>query len=222
MGLINGIVVVKSKAASFIVTLGFMAVYHGAALLVSGGTGYPMYEQLEMLGRGRIFQFIPIPILFFLGTVLIAFVVLKYFRYGRYLYAIGSNRKAAYVSGIKTDRITITAYVVVGLCTALATLLLISRIGWGRENVGSPFSFDALVAVIVGGVAITGGKGTALNIFLGVVLIGLIANALIIMGINPFVRNVVLGLVIIAAVTISQYSDTGSSYSRRTREHKGK
>ena len=222
MGLINGIVVVKSKAASFIVTLGFMAVYHGGALLVGSGTGYPMYEQLEMLGRGRIFQFIPVPILFFLGTFLIVFVVLKYFRYGRYLYAIGSNRKAAYVSGIQTDRITVTAYVVVGLCTALATLLLITRIGWARENIGNPFGFDALVAVIVGGVAITGGKGTALNIFLGVVLIGLIQNALIIMNINPFVRNVVLGLVIIAAVTISQYSETGSSYSRRTRVRKGK
>ena len=207
MGLINGIIVVKSKAASFIVTLGFMAVYHGGALLVSGGTGYPMYEQLEMLGRGKILQFIPVPILFFLGTVVITFVVLKYFRYGRFLYAIGSNRKAAYVSGIQTDRITVIAYVVVGLCTALATLLLISRIGWARENVGAPFGFDALVAVIVGGVAITGGKGNALNIFLGVVLIGLIENALIIMSINPFVRTVVMGLVIITAVSISRYSE---------------
>ena len=207
MGLINGIVVVKSKAASFIITLGFMAVYHGGALLVSGGTGYPMYEQLEMLGRGKILQFIPVPILFFLGTVVITFVVLKYFRYGRFLYAIGSNRKAAYVSGIQTDRITVIAYVVVGLCTALATLLLISRIGWARENVGAPFGFDALVAVIVGGVAITGGKGNALNIFLGVVLIGLIENALIIMSINPFVRTVVMGLVIITAVSISRYSE---------------
>lgn len=207
MGLINGIIVVKSKAASFIITLGFMAVYHGGALLVSGGTGYPMYEQLEMLGRGKILQFIPVPILFFLGTVVITFVVLKYFRYGRFLYAIGSNRKAAYVSGIQTDRITVIAYVVVGLCTALATLLLISRIGWARENVGAPFGFDALVAVIVGGVAITGGKGNALNIFLGVVLIGLIENALIIMSINPFVRTVVMGLVIITAVSISRYSE---------------
>jgi ribose/xylose/arabinose/galactoside ABC-type transport system permease subunit len=199
-----------------------MAVYHGAALLVGGGTGYPMYEQLEMLGRGRIFQFIPIPILFFLGAVFLTFIVLRYFRYGRFLYSIGSNSKAAYVSGIQTDRITITAYVIVGLCTALATLLLISRIGWGRENVGVPYSFNALVAVIVGGVAITGGKGTALNIFLGVILIGLIENALIIMNVNPHVRNVVLGLVIIVAVSIGRYSEGGISYSRRTREQKGK
>ena len=127
--------------------------------------------------------------------------------YGRFLYAIGSNRKAAYVSGIQTDRLTLIAYVVVGLCSALAALLLISRIGWAQENVGAPFSFDALVAVIVGGVSITGGKGNALNIFLGVVLIGLIENALIIMSINPFVRHVVMGLVIIVAVTISQYTE---------------
>jgi ribose transport system permease protein len=222
MGLINGIVVIKSKAPSFIITLGFMAVYHGFALLVSGGTGYPMYEQLEGLGRGRIFGFVPIPILFFLGAVIIVFVVLKWFRYGRYLYAIGSSRKAAYVSGIQTDRTTLIAYIIVGLCTALATLLLISRIGWGRENVGIPYSFDALVAVIVGGVAITGGKGTALNIFLGVVLIGLIENALIIMNVNPHVRSVVMGLVIVIAVTMGQFSEAGVGYIRRKKEQKGK
>ena len=206
LGLINGIVVVKSGAASFIITLGFLTVYSGAALLVSGGASYMLFGRFEWLGRGRILNVIPIPILFFLGIVIIAYIVLKYFRYGRFLYAIGGNRKAAFVSGINTNRTVIVSYVLVGLLNALAAIILISRVGSALATTGDAYALDALASVIVGGVAITGGRGTALNIFLGVVLIGLIGNALIIMNVNPYVRNVVIGLIIITAVTISQYT----------------
>lgn len=207
LGLINGITVVKSKAASFIITLGFMSVYHGVALLTSKGASYMLFGRFEWVGRGRIMNFIPISILFLLGIAAISYVVLRYFRYGRFLYAIGGNRKAAYVSGINIDRVIITGYILVGLLNALAALILISRVGSALASTGDDYALNALAAVIVGGVSITGGRGTALNIFLGVVLIGLIGNALIIMNVNPYVRDVVIGLVIITAVTISQYSN---------------
>lgn len=206
LGLLNGIVVIKSKASAFIVTLGFQVVYSGCALLLSGGASYMLFGEFELLGRGRIFGIIPISILFFLGMMLIAFVVLRYLRYGRFLYAIGGNRKAAFVSGIKTDAITLKAYVVVGLCNALAAIILISRVGSALATTGDSYALDSLAAVIVGGVSLSGGKGSALNIFLGVVLIGLISNALIIMNVNPYLRQVVLGAIIIVAVTIGQYT----------------
>jgi ribose/xylose/arabinose/galactoside ABC-type transport system permease subunit len=208
LGTINGLVVIKSRAASFIVTLGFQLVYSGAALLVSKGASYMLFGKFELLGRGRILTSlpvpVPIPILFFIGVVLLTFVVLKYLRYGRFLYAIGGNRKAAHVSGINTNRITLTAYIIVGLCNALAALILISRVGSALATTGDTYALDSLAAVIVGGVAITGGKGNALSIFLGVLLIGLINNSLIIMNINPYVRTVVLGLIIVVAVSIGQ------------------
>ncbi|HUX20121.1 MAG TPA: ABC transporter permease, partial [Spirochaetia bacterium] len=164
-------------------------------------------HRFESLGRGRIFGVLPISILFFLGMIAIAYVVLRYFRYGRFLYAIGGNKRAAFVSGIKTDRVMITGYVVVGLCNALAALLLISRVGSALATTGDSYALDALASVIVGGVALTGGKGNALSIFLGVVLIGLISNALIIMNVNPYVRDVVIGLIIIGAVSIRSLSE---------------
>ena len=204
LGLLNGIVVIKSKASSFIITLGFQVVYSGAALLLSGGASYMLFGEFELLGRGRIFGVIPVSIIFFIGMMLIAFMVLKRLRYGRFLYAIGGNKKAAYVSGINTDRVTITAYVVVGLCNALAAIILISRVGSALATTGDTYALDSLAAVIVGGVSLSGGKGSALNIFLGVVLIGLIGNALIIMNVNPYVRQVVLGIIIIGAVTIGE------------------
>jgi ribose transport system permease protein len=204
LGLLNGIVVIRSRASSFIITLGFQVVYAGAALLTSRGASYMLFGKFELLGRGRILDIIPIPILFFIGMVVVTYIVLKYLRYGRFLYAIGGNRKAAYVSGINTDRITLIAFIVVGLCNALAALILISRVGSALATTGDSYALDALAAVIVGGVSIAGGKGTALNIFLGVLLVGLISNALIIMNVNPYVRQVVLGLIIIVAVTIGQ------------------
>jgi ribose/xylose/arabinose/galactoside ABC-type transport system permease subunit len=203
MGLVNGITVIKSRVTSFIITLGFASVYKGIALLVSGGASYMLFGRFEWLGRGRILNYIPIPILFFLGIVFLTHIILKYFRYGRFLYAIGGNRKAAFVSGIKTDRVTLTGYIVVGLLNALAALILISRVGSALATTGEAYALDALASVIVGGVAITGGKGNALSFFLGVVLIGLLGNALIIMNVNPYVRDVVIGSIIIAAVSIS-------------------
>jgi len=206
LGLINGITVIKSRVTSFIITLGFGSVYKGAALLISGGASYMLFGRFELLGRGRILNFIPIAILFFIGVVIVTHIVLKFLRYGRFLYAIGGNRKAAYVSGINTDRITLTAYVIVGLLDALAALILISRVGSALAVTGDSYSLDSLASVIVGGVAITGGKGNALSFFLGVVLIGLLDNALIIMNVNPYMRDVVIGIIIIAAVTISNYT----------------
>jgi len=204
LGLINGIIVVKSRASSFIITLGMQVVYSGAALLLSGGASYMLYGKFELLGRGRFLGVVPLSIFFFLGMMVIAYVVLKHLRYGRFLYALGGNKKAAYVSGINTDRITITAYVIVGLCNALAAIILISRVGSALATTGDSYALDALAAVIVGGVSLSGGKGSAFSIFLGVLLIGLIGNALIIMNVNPYVRQVALGLIIVVAVTIGQ------------------
>jgi len=210
MGLVNGIIVIKSRVTSFIITLGFASVYKGIALLVSGGASYMLFGRFEWLGRGRILNVIPIPILFFLGIVVFTHIVLKFFRYGRFLYAIGGNRKAAYVSGINTDGIILRGYVVVGLLNALAALILISRVGSALATTGEAYALDALASVIVGGVAITGGKGTALSFFLGVVLIGLLGNALIIMNVNPYVRDVVIGSIIIIAVSISHITSDGA------------
>ena len=206
LGLVNGITVIKSRAASFIITLGFMLVYKGTALITSGGASYMLFGKFETLGRGKVLNYIPISILFLLGVIVVSHVVLKFFRYGRFLYAIGGNKKAAYVSGINTGRVTVTAYIVVGLLNALAALILISRVGSALATTGDSYALDALASVIVGGVAITGGKGNALSIFLGVVLIGLIGNALVIMNVNPYMRDVVIGFIIIAAVTISTLS----------------
>lgn len=208
LGAINGITIIKTKAPSFIITLGFGSMYTAIALLVTGGGSYMLFGRFQTLGRGKVFDLIPVSILFFLAAVIAAFVVLKYTKYGRFLYAIGGNRRAAYVSGIPTAKITLTAYVVVGLMNALAALILVSRVGSALANIGDTYSLDALASVIVGGISLDGGKGDATSIFLGVVLIGLISNSLVIMNVNPFLRGLVIGLVTIAAVAGGSFSNS--------------
>jgi ribose/xylose/arabinose/galactoside ABC-type transport system permease subunit len=206
-GFINGITVIKSRAASFIITLGFGSVYKGIALLVSGGASFSLYGRFEALGRGRILDYLPISILFLFGIVVLTHVLLKYSKYGRFLYAIGGNRKAAFVSGINTTRVTLRGFIMVGVFNALAALILISRTGTALATTAEAYSLDALASVVVGGVAITGGKGNALSIFLGVLLIGLVSNALVIMNVNPYMRGVAIGLIIIIAVSVSGLSE---------------
>lgn len=206
LGLLNGTVVVRTRAPSFIVTLGFSTIYTAAALMVTSGASFMLYGRFQTLGRGKVLGFLPVSILFFLGAMGLAFGLLKYTRYGRFLYAIGGNRKAAYVSGIATRKYTLIAFVALGLLDALAAIILISRVGSALANTGDSLSLDALASVIVGGIALTGGTGSAASIFLGVVLIGIIGNALIIMNVNPFMRGAVIGLVTIAAVTGGRFS----------------
>jgi ribose/xylose/arabinose/galactoside ABC-type transport system permease subunit len=206
-GFINGITVIKSRAASFIITLGFGSVYKGIALLVSGGASFSLYGRFEALGRGRILDVLPISILFLFGIVVLTHVLLKYSKYGRFLYSIGGNRKAAFVSGINTTRVTLRGFIMVGVFNALAALILISRTGTALATTAEAYSLDALASVVVGGVAITGGKGNAFSIFLGVLLIGLVSNALVVMNVNPYMRGVAIGLIIIIAVTVSGLSE---------------
>jgi len=206
IGFINGIVVVKSKVHSFIISLGFMVVYQGLALFLSHGTAYLMGGKLEFLGRGRIFGYLPVMVLVFFAVVALTHVILRYTKYGRILYAIGGNRTAAYVSGIRTERYIIIAYTVVGVLCGLAALILISQLGAAYPNTGTGYAMDTLAAVIVGGTLITGGKGSALGLLLGVVIFGMISNALNVLNVSAYLRDVVLGLIIISAVTIGRIS----------------
>lgn len=204
-GLTNGLIVVNTNAPSFIITLGFMSVYKGIALIITGGASFMMFGKFQALGRGKLFNYIPISVLFFLAAIGFVYVILKYTRYGRFLYAIGGNEEAAFVSGIKVKLVTLRAFIIVGLLNALAAVILVSRVGSALANIGDAFALDALAAIIVGGVSLYGGKGSAISVFLGVALIGLLSNALVIMNVNPFIRNIAVGAVTIIAVVSREY-----------------
>jgi ribose transport system permease protein len=207
MGLINGLIVWSTKAASFIITLGTQVIFRGIALVISQGYFFTLLGKFQLLGRGKLFSLVPIQVLLFVLVVLLGWLVLRFTRFGRLLYAVGGNPQAAYVSGVRTGLYKVTIFVICGGLVSFATIILISQLGAAYPNTGDPYALNALAAIIVGGVALTGGKGTALGIFLGAVIFGLISNVLNILNVNAFWRDVALGLIIIFAVAISGISE---------------
>ncbi|MFW6139614.1 MAG: ABC transporter permease [Spirochaetota bacterium] len=206
MGVVNGLTVVKSRVHSFIISLGFMIAYQGLAMVISHGYAYQLMGKFQFLGREKLGGFLPVMVLIFFAVIIATYVILRFTKYGRMLYAIGGNRTAAYVSGIKTERYIVIAYAVVGLLCGLSALILISQLGAAYPNTGTGYALDALAAVIVGGTLITGGRGSALGLLLGVIIFGMISNALNVLNVSAYWRDVVLGMIIISAVTISRLS----------------
>lgn len=205
VGAFNGFLVTRIRAHSFIITLGLMTAYKGAALLISQGYYLSMKGQFAVLGKQKLFGLIPNPSLVFVGVIIAAHLVLRYTKFGRLTFAIGGNKQAAFLSGIKVLAHKIVVYSIAGGLYGLATLTLVSQLGVAYPNTGDPYTLSALAAVVVGGVALSGGKGSALAIFLGALVFGLINNSMVMMNINPYWREVVLGLIILLAVAVSGF-----------------
>ena len=200
---VNGVIISTTRCIPIIITLGMMSVYQGLALLVTGGYTHNMQGSFQFLGRGTIVPFVPVPVLVLVAINILAFLILKYTKFGRRIYVLGANENAAYVSGIKIISNKILVYTVHGVTAGIAALVLVSRIGSAIAVMGTGYELRSIAAAVIGGVSIMGGEGTILGAFLGVTLLGLISNALNILNVPSSFQNVALGIVIVLAVIIS-------------------
>ncbi len=207
LGAVNGLIVSKSRCASFIMTLGTRALYHGLVLVLTKGRNFPLKGMFETLGRGKLGGLIPVPIIVFFLVLLFAFLLMRYTRFGRTLFAVGGNPKAAYLSGVNNDGMKIAVYTLCGLLVALASLTLISKLGASYPNTGDGYELDSLAAIVVGGTSLAGGKGSALGLFLGVIIFGLMSNSLNMMNVSPYFRDVFIGAIIIVATVLSRIGE---------------
>ncbi len=201
-GFLNGVIVAKSKCVPLIVTLGMGYVYYGFALVISGGLFMTMQGQFRTLGRGSIAG-IPIPMYVVILMVIGTHVLLKYTKFGRRLVALGGNETVAFLSGIGVDRLKIITYTLGGAIVALASLVLVSRLGNVLANVGEGYELRALAAAIIGGVTFEGGRGNIPGVFLGVGLLGIVQNGLNILQVSSYFQTLALGVIIVAAVVVS-------------------
>lgn len=202
-GIINGLIVVKSRIDTFIATLGLMSVYQGLALIIPGGNNIYLKGRLSQFGTYRIGGLVPIPVIYFIIIACIAYFVMRYMKFGRRLYSIGGSPETAYLAGINLDRNKIAAYAISGLLASFTSLIVISRIGQSQPAMGVSYPLEAIAAAVIGGVGLAGGRGTIPGVFLGVILLGLIRNSLNILRVQSFYQYVMLGVVIIIAVTLS-------------------
>ncbi|HAT4138994.1 ABC transporter permease [Clostridium perfringens] len=206
VGLINGLLVSKGKLQAFIVTLATMTIFRGATLVFTDGTPISkLPEAFVKIGNGKL-GFMPIPVIITIIIAIIAVYALSQTRFGRYLYALGGNEDASRLSGINTDKIKTLVYVVSGFASAIAGVIITSRIGSASPNAGTGFELDAIAAVVIGGTSLAGGEGTITGTLIGALIIGVLNNGLKLMNVSPFYQSIVKGLVILIAVLLDKKS----------------
>jgi len=204
LGAFNGIVVTKLKIPAFIATLAMMAMARGGTLVYTGGrpiTGLP--SSFAFLGRGYIGD-IPFPVILMLAIFVLAYIILKLTRFGRYVYASGGNINAARASGIKVDNVIISNFTISGFLSGLTGIVLASRLNSAQPTAGSGYELDAIAAVVLGGTNLFGGEGELWGTLVGAFIMGFLNNGLNMLNVSSFYQQVVKGIVILIAVTVAQ------------------
>jgi erythritol transport system permease protein len=210
VGAVNGVLVARFKVPAFVATLGVMYVARGAALLMTNGLTYNnMAGRAELgntgfdwLGFNRLFG-IPIGVLVLAVIAIIGGIVLGRSAFGRWLYASGGNERAAELSGVPVKRVQVTVYVLSGVCAAVAGLILSSQLTSAGPTAGNSYELVAIAAVVIGGAALSGGRGTVRGTLLGAFVIGFLSDGLVIIGISSYWQTVATGTVIVLAVLLN-------------------
>jgi ribose transport system permease protein len=191
------------QAPSFIISLAAIGVFQGIALFITQGTVQTIYGQFEMLGGLKFFNFLPLLFLIALVGYGAIHFILAHTQLGRSVYAIGNNQRAAYLAGINVNRNKLIFFALNGLFVGCGAMLLLSRVGAAQPSTGTGIELQAIGSVVIGGAPMSGGKGNALGTFCGVLLWGVIGNALNMMRVNAYIQDVIIGLLIIFAVAVS-------------------
>lgn len=206
LGAINGLLITLGKMAPFIATLATMTVFRGLTLVITDGnpiTNLNGSYAFQLFGRGY-FLGIPVPAVTMFITFIILYIILHKTVFGRQTYAMGGNEKAAFISGIKVNKLKVMIYSLAGLMSAMAGAILTSRLNSAQPTAGMSYELDAIAAVVLGGTSLTGGKGRILGTLIGVLIIGVLNNGLNLLGVSSFYQQVVKGVVIIIAVLIDR------------------
>jgi ribose/xylose/arabinose/galactoside ABC-type transport system permease subunit len=204
-GLVNGTLVSRFAINPLIVTLGSRyLVYACANLFTAGFIQYNGNPAFLILGRSSLGG-VPAPAIVFLSVALIAHLMLSHTTVGAALFAVGSNERAAFFSGLPSRNLLTLSYAVTGACAALAGVVLASRLGVAAPDAGEGYELDAIAAVVIGGTSILGGAGSIQRTFAGVLLLGVLSNLLVLAGQSYEVQRIATGVIIVLAVALDLY-----------------
>ena len=208
LGMMNGLLISYGKLAPFIVTLATMTIFRGATLVYTNGN--PITKGLsdtflfQFLGQGYIVG-IPFPVIIMFIVFIVLYVLLHKTAFGKSVYAIGGNEKAAYISGVKLNKVKIIIYSISGIMASISGLIITSRLSSAQPTAGASYEMDAIAAVVLGGTSLSGGKGRILGTLIGALIIGVLNNGLNIIGVSAFWQQVVKGVVILISVLIDRF-----------------
>ncbi|MCC7175688.1 MAG: ABC transporter permease [Bryobacterales bacterium] len=219
VGAANGLLVAQLRVAPFIATLGSLYAARGAALLISNGATFPNLAGRPELGNtgflslgAGAFLGLPVPIWLMLAFATAGAFLAGRTPFGRRVYAVGGNERAAVLSGVRVKQVKFAVYVISGFCAAMVGLIIAAQLASAHPATGETFELNAIAAVVLGGTSLMGGRGSIGGTIIGAFVIGVLADGLILLGVSEFWQIVIKGLVIIAAVILDQMQQ---QYTRR-------
>ncbi len=211
IGMWNGFIIAKLKINPFVTTLSSLSIFRGLSYVITSGrniSGLP--DAFQAIGQLRPYG-VQLPIVYAVVLLIVGEIVLRNSRFFRQYYYIGGNERAARLSGINVDRMTIFAYVLTAFLAAFAGIIFTGRMGSASCQAGTGWELRVITAVILGGASLKGGSGTVLGTFLGVFLMALITNALTLLGVDIYWQQFVVGVVLISAVVIDTLGRMGAT-----------
>jgi ribose transport system permease protein len=204
LGAVNGVAITTFRIPPFIATLAMLSIGRGLTQLYTSGRPFTGLDPaFTELGQGQIGP-VPIPVLVMLVVVVAGWIVLRFTVFGRHVYAIGSNPEAARLAGVPVAGVLVAVYAISGLLAALGGLVITARLSSAQPTAGLGFELDAIAAVVVGGMSLSGGEGSIIRSLIGALIIGVLNNGLNLLNVDPFVQPVVKGLVILVAVGLDR------------------
>jgi ribose/xylose/arabinose/galactoside ABC-type transport system permease subunit len=204
-GAANGLAISRLRVPAFIVTLGAMSIFRGMALVFSKGQPISAFrDAYKFWGQGMIGP-VPVPVILFLVSAVVAHIVLRYTKYGRHVYAVGGNQEAARLSGLNVKGIILSVYVIMGFFAGLSGFILSSRLNSAEQVAGIGYELTVIAGVVIGGTSLTmGGEGGVFGTVIGILLIGVLSNGLTLMNVSAYYQQIIIGLIIIFAVFFDQ------------------
>lgn len=200
LGTTNGVFVTRAKVAPFVATLAMLAVARGLTYIYTGGQPITVHsEGFNSVGQGT-FGPVPVPVVMMFVVFFICLLVLTQTRFGRYIYAIGSNPEVTRLAGVPIDRYVVAVYAISGMLAALGALILTARLGTADPNIAVGYELDVIAAVVVGGTSLFGGRGGVFGTLIGALIIAVVGNGMVLLNINPFWTQAVKGAIILLAV----------------------
>lgn len=203
-GAFNGFMISKFKLQPMIATLAMMSMARGAAYTIADGetiTGYS--DGFRWIGNGTIpGTDIPVQIIFMIVLYVVFYYVMKYRKFGRYIYSIGGNEEATRLSGINVSKYKILAYTLSGLCAGIASVILVAKLNSAQSTAGLDYEMDAIASCVIGGTSLLGGFGSVWGTFVGAIIMLVIRNGLNLMNVSSNLQKLVIGVVILLAVLV--------------------
>ncbi|NLF74151.1 MAG: ABC transporter permease, partial [Chloroflexi bacterium] len=204
-------IVTQLRINAIITTLGTSSILSGIAFTITQGKtiygerGNDPIDKIEFLSRNRVlWDWVPVPVIILFACYIVAFIVLRYTAYGARVYAVGNNERAAWLSGIKVDRVRIVTFVVAGALAGFAGIMQVARQGTATAGMGADFLFPILTAVVLGGASLRGGRGKVFSTLIAAIFLTSINNGMVLLGIDIYTQNIVSGVILVVALSMDR------------------